>query len=213
MTDAVQMLDHRYLRFLHQAFDQALAAAWHDHVDVLRHRDQFADCGAVGGLDDLHRVGRQTGAGQSFLDQFGERLIAMDRFRTAAQDGGVAALDAQAGRIDRHVRTRFVDDADHAQRHAHLTDLDPGRAVFHVRDFADRIGQCDDLFQSFGHGRNRLIGQRQTVQQGFCQTIRLGRFQILPIGGAQRVGITPNRGGDQRQRAVLGRGVGLRHCT
>ena len=34
---ALEMADHRHARFLLHALDQTLAAARHDHVDVIRH--------------------------------------------------------------------------------------------------------------------------------------------------------------------------------
>ena len=43
----------------------------------------------------------------------------------------------------------FVDDAEDAERHAHLADLDAGRAVFQVGDLADRIGQRRDLLHAW----------------------------------------------------------------
>jgi len=194
-------------------FDSFLAATRHDHVHVLRHRDQFADGGAVGGFDDLHRILRQAGAGQAFLHQLRQRLVAVDRFRAAAQDGCVAALDAQAGRIHRHVRTRFIDDADHAQRHAHLADLDASRAVFHVRNFTDRVGQCDDLFESLGHRCDRLVRQRQAVQHRFREAVGFRCVQVLAVRFAQRFRVTPNRCGDQCQRVILRPGICLCHCA
>ena len=47
--------------------------------------------------------------------------------RTAAQDGGVAGFQAQGSRVGGNVRAGFVDDADDAERHPHLADLDAGR--------------------------------------------------------------------------------------
>jgi hypothetical protein len=41
----------------------------------------------------------------------------------------VAGFQAQRGGIGGYVRPRLVDDADHAERHAHAPDLDPAGAV------------------------------------------------------------------------------------
>jgi hypothetical protein len=126
MAVAVEVLDHRHPRFGQQARDQPLAAARHDDVDELAHGDQLADRGAVGGVDDLHRFGGQAGAPQAFLHQRGDGAVGADGFRAAAQDGGVAGFQAQCRGVRRHVRPRLVDDADDAERHAHLADLDAG---------------------------------------------------------------------------------------
>ena len=91
------VLDHRNPGVAADALDQALATTRHDHVDIVRHADQRADCGAVGGIHDLHGSSRQTGFGEAELDAAGNRLIGMDRLGAAAQDGRVARLQAQAG--------------------------------------------------------------------------------------------------------------------
>src|SRR5213083_1527710 len=49
--------------------------------------------------------------------------------RPAAQDAGVARFQAQRRGVGGDVGARFVDDADHAQRHAHPADLDSGRLL------------------------------------------------------------------------------------
>jgi hypothetical protein len=46
------------------------------------------------------------------------------RLLAAAQDRGVARFQAQRRGVRRDVGPRFVNDADHAQRHAHPADLD-----------------------------------------------------------------------------------------
>ena len=51
---------------------------------------------------------------------FNQALVAAGRFFAAAQDDGVAGLQREDRGIDRDVRARFVDDADHAERHAQL---------------------------------------------------------------------------------------------
>ena len=213
VADAVQVLDHRDGGFLHQARDEALAAARDDDVHEFRHRDQGADGGAVGRLDDLHAVLRQAGAAQAFGHERRERAVAVDGFRTAAQDGGVAALDAQAGRVDRHVRASFVDDADHAQRHAHAAHLDARRAEFQVGDLADRVGQRDDLAQAVHHRGDRLVGQREAVQQRRLQAGGGRRFHVARVGGTELVGVALDGGGDQQQGLVAGGAVRARHAA
>ena len=61
--------------------------------------------------------------------------------RRAAQHDRVAGLDRQRGRVHRHVRARLVDDRDHAERHAHLAQLEPVGERARVELLADRVGQ------------------------------------------------------------------------
>src|SRR3989304_437211 len=65
--------------------------------------------------------------------------------RPPPQNPRVAGFQAQPGGARRDVGARLVDDADHAERHAHPADLDAGRAVAHLADLADRVGQLSDL--------------------------------------------------------------------
>src|SRR5690606_29046028 len=103
----------------------------------------------------------------------------------ATQDGRVAGLQTQAGRIDGHVRTRLVDDADHTQRYAHLADLNAGRQVAHALNLADRVRQGRHLAQAFDHAVDYLRRQRQAVDHGRLQTAGAGGGQIQFVGGGQ----------------------------
>ena len=64
--------------------------------------------------------------------------------RRAAQHDRVAGLQAQRGGVDRHVRPRLVDHRDHAERHAHLADVEPVGQPAAVDHLADRVGQRGD---------------------------------------------------------------------
>jgi hypothetical protein len=57
---AVQVFDDRHFGLAADPLDQAFAAARDDDIHKLRHGDQLAHHGAVGGLHQLHRVGRQA---------------------------------------------------------------------------------------------------------------------------------------------------------
>ena len=98
------MLDHRHPRFPADPFDQPLAATRHNHIHIVSHADQFADGGAIRRFDDLHRVGGQASGGQTLLNTGGYRLIGMQRLGAAAQNGGVAGLQAQGSGVGGHVR-------------------------------------------------------------------------------------------------------------
>ena len=217
MAVAVEVLDHRHTGFGKQARDQPLTAARHDHIDVLAHGDELADRGPVGGVDHLHHLGRQTGAGQRFLDQRGDRAIAANGLGAAAQDRGIARFKAQRRRVGGHVRTRFVDDADNAQRHAHFSDLDAARAELELADFADRIGQSGDLFNAFSHRLDALLAQGEAVEQSGLQPCGPCCGNILGIRGEQGRAFAPDccRQGQQSGifNARIGTGDGTRGGT
>jgi hypothetical protein len=165
VAHAVEVLDDRDLRLARDALDQALAAARHDDVDVLLVGDQVADRGAIRRRDDLHRRFGQIRRAQPFVNARRDRGVAAQRFRAAAQDRRVAGLEAQRGRVGRHVRARLVDDADDAERHAHQADLDAGGPVAELGDLADRVGERDDVLEAFRHRLDRLALQRQAVDE------------------------------------------------
>ena len=207
------MLEHRYARLAGDALDQPLAAARHNDVHVVLHGDQFTDRGPVGGFDHLDRAFRQSGLAQTLVDAGADRLVGMDRLGTAAQNGGIAGLQAQPGGVRRDVGARFVDDADDTERHAHAPHLDAGRAVVQAGDFADRIGQRGDLAQSFGHGCDALRCQRQPIHHRSLESLGARSLDILPvrIQQASDVALDGLRHGEQC--VVFCPGVGLRHLA
>ena len=83
-----------------------------------------ADRLAVGGRHELDggfgQARRAQAARQARLDG-AARVVAV---RAAAQDRGVAGLEAQRAGVGRHVRPALVDDADDAERHAHALDVE-----------------------------------------------------------------------------------------
>ena len=87
-------------------------------------------------------------------------------FRAAAQDRGVAGLQAQRAGIGRHVGPALVDDADDAQGHAHALDLEAvgPRPVGDHR--ADRIGAAAAISsRPLAMPSMRAVVQRQAVQE------------------------------------------------
>ena len=105
------------------------------------------------------------------------------------------ALRHSARGVGGHVGPRFVDDADHAERHAHPADLDAGRAVAQVGDLADRIGQRRDLLEPVRHRCDRLRREREAVDER--------RRRVRPRARPRRPrrsprGAAPRRGGSPR---------------
>ena len=207
MAHAVQVLNHRNARFAHQPLDQTLAAARHDHIHVFLHGDEFAHGSAIRRFNHLNHRLRQTSRCETFAHTGGNRLIGMQRFRAAAQNRRVAGFQAQPGGICRHVRARFINDAHHAQRHAHLPDLDARWAIFQPADFTDRIGQFGDLHQAVRHCRNGFGREDQPIN---C---RIVEFFVTRLGDIARVGVEQHwrraldgLRGDRQRRVFCGRG-------
>ena len=185
MADAVQVFDHRHLGITADPFDQPLAAARHDDINVLGHGDQRADSGTIGHFNHLHHGGRQTGFGQAALDAHCNGTVGVNRLGATAQDGCVARLQAQAGSINGHVRTRLVDDSDYTQRYTHLADLNTRRAVAHVANRADGVWQACHLTQTDNHAVDACRGQRQALQHGRLKAVGPAGGQVQFVGSNQ----------------------------
>ena len=144
-------LDHRHRRLLDDGADQAGAAARDQHVDQAAGPHQRLRRLVPLPRDQLHRVGRQAGSLRGLAEHGHDRGVGAAGARGAPQQHGVAALEADAGRVGGHVGTGLVDDPDDAERHAHLAQLEAvgeGRAADHL---ADGVGQRRDVAQPVGH--------------------------------------------------------------
>ena len=109
----------------------------------------------------------------------------MDRLLAAAEDHGVAALDAERGGVDRHVRPRLVDEEDHA-RAARGPSAPPARWA----------GRSTAITSPTGSGRAAtcskapaipliLGGEPQPVDLGIGQAELRRGGQVELVGGQQ----------------------------
>ena len=106
----------------------------------------------------------------------------MNGLAAAAEDAGVARLDAQGSSVDGDVGPRFVNDGDDAQGHSHLADMQPVGPVPFFKAAADRVGKLDDLAHAGSHIVNPLFCQLQTIQHGFAHAVVPCRGNIQVIG-------------------------------
>ncbi len=140
------------------------------------------------------------------LDDAAEGDVARQRFRAAAQDAGVAALDRQRRGLDGHVRPALVDHREDADRHAHAADADAARLLAQVDDRADRIGHRGDLLAALGDGGDRRAVELEAIDERLGQAGFARRGHVAGIGRlefARVVAQTP------RQRAQGG--IARRH--
>ena len=108
----------------------------------------------------------------------GNGAVGSQSLGAAAQDGGIAGFEAQAGRLHGHIGPRLINDADHTQRHSHATHLDAAGHASHIGDTAHRVRQRSDLPQAFQHGVDARRGQLQAIQQRRLQCIGAALFHI-----------------------------------
>jgi hypothetical protein len=134
----------------------------------------------------------------------------MNGFGAPAQDGRITGLEAQAGGVDGHVGPRLVNDANHAQRHAHLADLNARGTKAHVADRTDRVRQAGYLTQAEHHAVDARRRQRQAFEHCRLQAIGAAGSQV-PLVGSDQLGTgRVQRPGHGQQGTVLLRGTGPR---
>jgi hypothetical protein len=117
------MGEDRNARFGLHAADQAFAAAGNEHVDSAVEAGKHHAYGlSLARRHQRNRCRRQA----SFYEACGQRRMDRPRraeaFGTAAQDDGIARLQAQRPGICRDIRPALINHADHAKRYAHAFD-------------------------------------------------------------------------------------------
>ena len=96
------VLDHRHARMLGDEADQAFAAARNRQVDDMSL--SCSSCIIVSRLRSSTSViaaSRQVVSAQRRAQRRGDRTIALERLRTAAQQYGIAGVETQRGRVGR----------------------------------------------------------------------------------------------------------------
>ena len=105
-----------------------------------------------------------------------------------AEDRRIAALQAERGGVDRHVRPCLVDDRDHADRNPLLGDLEPVGERPPLDDLPDRILEAGDLAHAVRHLGDPRLGQRQPVDQRLVEALLAPDLDVRPIRVEQRRG-------------------------
>ena len=204
VADAFEMGEDRHPRLGLHARDEALAAARHDDVDGAVEAGSIAPTAArsVVGTSWIAASGRPAArrpATQAGMD--GARGV--EALRAAAQDGGVAGLQAERAGIGGDVRPALEDHADDAERRAHALDVQAvgrvplgdhrptgsGRAAI-----ARRPSPC----------RDALLVERQAVEEGAGHALGL-RPASTSRALAARMAVAA------RDRCVVGRRSAARH--
>ena len=193
VADAHAADEHRHRGVLHYEIDQA-AAAWHQQVDVLAHRQQLSHERPVRRFDELDRVVGHARLARRAGDGAGDGAAGVERVFAAAQDRRAPGLQTEGGDVRRDVRPRLVDAGDHAHRHAHLANDEPVRQGALLEPLADRVGQRGDGAHVGGDSGQPLGREHHPVDDvagdaglaGGLQVVLVGAQDLVLMGG-QRV--------------------------
>src|SRR3546814_3255816 len=88
----------------------------------------------------------------------------MDALRAAAQNGGVAGLEAERAGIGGHVRPALVDDADDPERHRDAGDSQPVGALPLGQGAADGVGPGGNLLDAARPRLDALRSEEHTSE-------------------------------------------------
>ena len=105
----------------HHFYKSAAAARYHqiDVADRLKHLSRRF----VVGIEERSAVFRKIMFGEHASNKCNCGLVGVDSIRPALEHAGVAAFQAKRENVERHVRASLIDNADNAERHAHLANV------------------------------------------------------------------------------------------
>ncbi len=203
MADAFEMGKDRHARLALDKPDKPLAAAWHDHVDMVGGGQHRRHGGTVTRWHKLDRGGRQARLLQARLQAFVDRSRGMETFRPAPQDHRIARLQAKRTSVGGHIGAAFIDHTDHAQRRAHAADMQAGGHVPCGNHLAYGVVLGRDIAQAFRHGADARFGQDQAVHHRGRQALFFAIDLIFGIGVEDVHDVVADRIGGADQRGVF----------
>ena len=147
--------------------------------------------------------GSRPADGHRVAEHRDDRGVARPGAGAAAQEHGVAGLQADAGGVGGHVGTGLVDHPDHAERHPHLAQLEPVGERAAADHLADRVGQPGDVAQPLGHRGQPVGGQPEPVDDVRRGAAGLGALDVLGVGGQDLLLAVEQRVGHREEGGVL----------
>ena len=213
MVVALQMGEHRHASLGLDAGDEARAAARHDHVEVaVEAAEHGSDGGTIAHWHERNRRLGQAGAAQPIDEAGVDQARGMEALGAAAEDRGVAGLEAERAGVRGDRRAALEDDADHAERHCDALDdqaVGPLEAGEHP---IDRIGQRRDRLEPRGDPLDTSGVENEAVDEGRRGPARRRLGDVAAVGGEDLAGPSAHAGGRDAQRPRAGgiRGGGER---
>ena len=131
---------------------------------------------------------------------FHQTLIAASRFFAATQDNRVPGFQRQDGRIHGNVRTRFINDSDHAKRHADFADAQAIRPRPLFQGCADRIVERGHIANPLRHLFHAVRRQQQTIAHG---SFEAGACHVFAVRRKNRLGLGFDCIPDCQQQSIL----------
>ena len=165
----------------------------------------------VRGLHELGRVFGKAGLLQRLLEHGSEVAVGVDGLAAAAQDDGVAGLEAENGRVDGDVGAGLVDHGNDAERHAHLADEQAVGALPLAVHGADGIGHVGHVDAGLVHLLDNGRREGQAVEAGRVEAELAGLLHVLGVDGNDVLPVLHEQPGQGVEHVRLGLGAGAGH--
>ena len=182
MADAGAGLDDRHGGVLHHELDEPGAAAGDDDVDLLVEVEHLAHHGAIRRVHEADGALRHAGLSAGRQHGLHQGGVGAQGLAAAAQDGGVAGLEAEGGHVHRDVGARLVDDANHAQGRPALAHLHAVGTRLHLEGLAHGVWQGDEGMKTLDDAVQARRRQGQAIQHGRGHAAGASGLHVLAIG-------------------------------
>ena len=203
MADAVEVLDDGNLALFHDRANQAFATAGDDEVETVVALQKHAHEIVARFGHELHGVLVDAVSGKRFVEDTSEALCGVERFLAAAQDHGIASLEAEASAVDGHVGAAFENEKYGADRHGDTANLDTILEFAAFEHLVQRVSKGGNFFGSLGHGFDSGIVQCETVHLRVVE-LSGGGFEIQLVRGKDfRLLLAEHLGDEVQYRAPL----------
>ncbi|MOA26526.1 hypothetical protein D3C78_1473250 [compost metagenome] len=153
---------------------QTRTTTWDQHVDVFVHAQHFVHQRTIRAFNRLNGTCWQTALFQRLLNHFDGGGVGAPCLFPPAQNGSVAGFQAQRGDVNGDVWTRFINNANHAKRHAATFKTQAAVEQPTVDHLPNRIGKVTHLTHVIGDAFQARRVQRQTIQHCFAQAVSAG---------------------------------------
>ena len=155
----------------------------------------------------------QASLNHSVLKRLRQSGVGMQGFAAAAQDNGVASLDAQNGCVNGDIGAGFVNHGDNAKRNAHFAHQQAVGALPLAFGSAYRIGQVGDVGAGGAHFFHNGGSEREAVKAGGILPGSPCGLNVAGVGRQNGSLAFAQKFGQSQKRPVFGFGRSPGHGT
>ena len=195
--------DDGHCAVLHHRADEPRSTAGNQNIHIFIHAHELLRHRPICIGNELNRIRIDSAFRQRSPDALRNRKIGGKGIASSLQDAGVSRLKAQPEGVRRHVRSGFINDADHAERNPSFFDPKPIGADKAVQNLSHRVGQRAYLSEALSHGTDPVPGEPQPVHQTGMHSLRLSICNVLCIRRKNPVLIADQSLRRSKKRPVL----------